>query len=179
MMKKKTLFTIVGISIVLISVVVIVCILNVLGNKKNVIDTDKLSYGMVSYNGEYVKVDTVVAKQLADLLQDALVFEEAELEPTNGMVLLEEHIYSENKSETFTLELVFDEAQNIWVHNNEWEKKSIYGIFYSPEHAKGVINFSETEETVESGEYSMEYTGFSVDEEKMKSLIEEINKLIR
>ena len=150
--------------------------------KQNEIELDKLSYAIISYGDVYQELDISLAKEFAVKLQSALNFENVDLEHTNGEVELKNHRYVGELKNDFTIELILKEPQKLWVVSDIEEKektaKTVYGIFYSPNHDEAVMDFSLGSENVENGEYSMELAGFEVDEEELEELRNEIKQVV-
>lgn len=168
--KKRTVLWI------LLPVLLIICAaifyqIAVSKTKRNEIEYDKLSYAVISYGNVYREVNDSRIKELALKMQAALRLGKADLEATNGEIELKNHRYVDGEGDDFTIELVLSEPQKWWVCSEEkGEKRSldICGIFYSPNRDKAVIDFSSSAETVEKGEYSMEFAGLETDGEAWK-----------
>lgn len=136
---------------------------------------------VVSWDGRYQSVGEEQEAYFTTLLMEALQLQKAELEATNGMVLLEGHRFKEDTGEDFTIEVVFEEALDVWIYNEDGERaeKEIYGIFYAPGRFSDVVDFAGSPELAEKGDYSMEYMGVMVNKRKLTELREEIRKFIR
>lgn len=135
---------------------------------------------VVSWDGRYQSVGEEQEAYVTTLLMEALQLQKAELEATNGMVLLEGHRFKEDTGEDFTIEVVFEEALDVWIYNEDGERaeKEIYGIFYAPGRFSDVVDFAGSPELAEKGDYSMEYMGVTVNKRKLTELREEIRKFI-
>lgn len=179
--KKRSVLWILPVVLMIICAVVFYQI-TVRKTKQNEIELDKLSYAIISYGDVYQELNTSQAKELAVKLQDALNLENVDLEHTNGEVELKNHRYVGESKDDFTIELILKEPQKLWVVSDIEEKektaKTIYGIFYSPNHDETVLDFSLGRENVENGEYTMELAGFEVDEEALEELRNEIKQIV-
>ena len=135
---------------------------------------------VVSWDDSYHSVDKDQETYFIDMLLDVLQLQTAELEATNGMVLLERHRFTEGTREDFTIEVIFDEALSVWINNEDGErvKKEIYGIFYAPGRFVDVVNFAGSPKLAKDGDYSMEYMGVTAKKQKLMELREEIKKCI-
>lgn len=136
---------------------------------------------VVSWNDCYQSVSEDQEAYFTTLLLEALQLQKAELEATNGMVLLEKHRFKEDTGEDFTIEVVFEEALSVWINNEDGERveKEIYGIFYAPGRFADVVNFAGSPELAKEGDYSMEYMGVTAKKQKLMELREEIQSFIR
>ena len=135
---------------------------------------------VISWGDRYQSVGGEQETYFTNLFMEAIQLQKAELEATNGMVLLERHRFKEDTGEDFTIEVIFDEALSIWINNEDGErvKKEIYGVFYALGRFVDVVNFAGSPKLAEEGNYSMEYAGVTANKQKLMELRKEIRKSV-